>query len=83
MRSANVLQLTGQTVDPACSGTSWRSIPVPDKVNSFDSGDSRADRILNTARYRFSRTISTNRNQWIARADYELDSKNRFEFVYS
>ena len=27
--------------------------PSPDKVNSFDSGDSRADRILNTGRYSF------------------------------
>ena len=33
--------------------------PSSDKVNSYDSGDSRADRILNTAATASSRTIST------------------------
>ena len=52
-------------------------------MNSYDSGDSRADRILNTGRYRFQQDDLNDRNQWVGRVDYEMNSKNRFEFVYS
>ena len=62
---------------------SSRSIPSPDNVNSYDSGDSRADRILNTGRYRFLQDDFNDRNQWVTRADYALNSNHRFEFIYS
>ena len=65
------------------SGTSWRSSRVPGNVNSFDSGDSRADRILNTARYRFFQDDRQNRDQLVTRVDYEASANHRFEAVYS
>ena len=83
VREANILQLTGQTVDAKMQSDILSRYPGPDKVNSYDSGDSRADRILNTGRYRFQQDDLNDRNQWLGRADYELNSKNRFEFVYS
>jgi hypothetical protein len=83
VRQANVLQLTGQTVDPRIQSDILALYPTADKVNSYDSGDSRADRILNTGRYRFQQDDLNDRNQWVGRVDYELNSKNRFEFVYS
>ena len=83
VRQANILQLTGQTVDAKMQSDILSLYPGPDKVNSYDSGDSRADRILNTGRYRFQQDDLNDRNQWLGRADYELNSKHRFEFVYS
>jgi hypothetical protein len=83
VRQANVLQLTGQTVDSRVQSEILSRYPSADKVNSYDSGDSRADRILNTGRYTFQQDDFNDRNQMVGRADYELNSKNRFEFVYS
>jgi carboxypeptidase family protein len=83
VRQANVLQLAGQAIDPAVQSAILALYPSPDKVNSYDSGDSRADRILNTARYRFLQDDFNDRNQWVTRADYELNSNHRFEMIYS
>jgi hypothetical protein len=83
VRSVNVLQLAGQTIDPAVQSAILSLYPTPDKVNSFDSGDSRADRILNTARYRFQQDDFNDRNQWVTRGDYALTSNHRFEVGYS
>ena len=70
VRSANVLQLTGQTVDAKMQSDILSLYPSSDKVNSYDSGDSRADRILNTGRYRFQQDDLNDRDQWVGRADY-------------
>jgi Carboxypeptidase regulatory-like domain/TonB dependent receptor len=83
VRSANVLQLSGLTIDPEVQRSILSLYPSPDKVNSFDSGDSRADRILNTGRYRFQQNDFNDRNQWVTRTDYAYNSNHRFEFVYS
>jgi Carboxypeptidase regulatory-like domain/TonB dependent receptor-like, beta-barrel len=83
VQQVNVLQLSGQTIDPAVQSSILSLYPSPDKVNSYDSGDSRADRILNTARYRFQQDDWTDRDQWVTRTDYEHNANHRFEFVYS
>src|SRR5262245_27955576 len=83
IRTANVLQLSGQTIDPAVQASILSLYPSPDHVNSFDSGDSRADRILNTGRYRFQQDDFNDRNQWVTRADYALKSNHRLEVIYS
>ena len=83
VRQANVLQLSGQTIDPAVQGSILALYPSPDKVNSFDSGDSRADRILNTGRYRFLQDDFNDRDQWVTRADYELNRITGSKFIYS
>jgi Carboxypeptidase regulatory-like domain/TonB dependent receptor-like, beta-barrel len=83
VREANVLQLAGLTIDPVAQSQILSLYPSPDKVNSFDSGDSKADRLLNTARYRFFQDDFNDRNQWVSRFDYEANSRNRFEVVYS
>ena len=82
-RTANVLQLSGQTIDPAVQASILSLYPSPDKVNSFDSGDSRADRILNTGRYRFLQDDFNDRNQWVTRGDYAFNTNHRFEVIYS
>ena len=83
VREANVLQLAGRTLDPVVQRDILALYPSPDNVNSFDSGDSRADRILNTARYRFFQDDRQNRDQWVTRVDYEASANHRFEAVYS
>ena len=83
VRNANVLQLAGLTIDPAVQSQILSLYPGPDKVNSYDSGDSRADRILNTARYRFLQQDLNDRNQWVTRGDYALNTNHHFEVVYS
>jgi hypothetical protein len=83
VRSANVLQLAGQTIDPAVQSSILSLYPSPDHVNSYDSGDSRADRILNTARYRFQQPDFNDRNQWVVRSDYAVNSNHRLEIIYS
>ena len=83
VRTANVLQLSGQTIDPTVQSSILSLYPSPDKVNSYDSGDSRADRLLNTARYRFQQDDFNDRNQWVTRADYEFSTNHRFEIIYS
>ena len=43
----------------------------------------RADRILNTAGYRYNQTDLNNRDQYGFRLDYEMSPKHRFEGIYS
>ena len=83
VQQANVLQLAGLSIDPAVQSAILSQYPSPDKVNSYDSGDSRADRILNTARYRFQQDDFNDRNQWVTRADYAFNTNHRFEVIYS
>ena len=83
VQTANVLQLSGQTIDSAVQSAILALYPSPDKVNSYDSGDSRADRILNTGRYRFQQDDFNDRNQMVARTDYALSDRHRLEVIYS
>ena len=83
VRNANVLQLAGLTIDPAVQSQILSLYPGPENVNSYDSGDSRADRILNTARYRFLQQDLNDRNQWVTRGDYALSTNHHFEVIYS
>ena len=82
-RTANVLQLTGLTVDPQMAANIFSKIHGPDKVNNFDAGDSTASRVLNTAGYRYNQTDLNNRDQYTFRGDYEASPHHRFEGVYS
>jgi hypothetical protein len=82
VRTANLLQLAGQTIDPVVQSAILSLYPSPDNVNSFDSGDSSADRILNTARYRFQQDDFNDRNQMVTKVDYALNASHRFEVTY-
>jgi hypothetical protein len=58
-------------------------LPDPSKVNNYNVGNSREDRILNTAGYRFNQTDLNDRNQFTGRVDYTATSAHRFEGVFS
>lgn len=83
VRSVNVMQLSGLAIDPKLRSDFTSKIPAASNVNNYDVGNSRADRILTTAGYRFNQTDLNNRDQYGFRLDYELSERHRFEGVYS
>ena len=83
LRSVNVMQLSGQTVDTTMRSGVFAAVPGAANVNNFDVGNSSATRSLNTAGYRFNQTDLNNRDQWGFKGDYALSDKHRFEGVYS
>jgi Carboxypeptidase regulatory-like domain/TonB dependent receptor len=83
VRSVNVMQLSGQTVDARLRSDFFAAVPGAANVNNYDVGNSTAERVLNTAGYRFNQTDNNNRDQWGFKIDYALSDKNRFEGVYS
>ncbi len=82
-RSVNVMQLSGQTVDSRLRSDFFSKIPGSSNVNNYLVGNSTADRVLNTAGYRFNQTDLNNRDQYGFRIDYAFSDSNRFEGVYS
>ena len=83
VRSVNVMQLSGQTVDARLRSDFFSQIPGASNTNNFDVGNSTAARVLNTAGYRFNQTDKNDRNQYGFRLDYALTDNHRFEGVYS
>jgi hypothetical protein len=83
VRSVNVMQLSGQTVDPRLRSDFFAAIPGAANVNNYDVGNSTAARVLNTAGYRFNQTDKNDRDQWGFKIDYALSDTHRFEGVYS
>jgi hypothetical protein len=83
VRALNVLQQVGVPVDTEVQSIALANMPKASVVNNYDTGDSRADRILNTAGYRFNQQDLNNRDQFGFRVDYELNPANRFEAIYT
>ncbi len=69
--SINILNAVGATADPKLQTDLFSNIPDASKVNSYDRGDSRADRLLNTAGYRWNQNRVTERNYFVGRDDIE------------
>lgn len=82
-RSVNVLQLSGLPADPRVASEVLSKLPSASLVNNFDTGNSRAGLVLNTAGYRFNQTSRNTRDQYGIRLDHTLNSSNRFEGIYS
>jgi hypothetical protein len=83
VRSVNVVQLSGLPIDPKLRTDFLSKIPRASNVNNYDIGNSRADRILNTAGYRYNQTDLNNRDQFGVRMDYEMSANHRLEGIYS
>ena len=47
-------------------------------VNNYDTGNSSATRLLNTAGYRFNQQDVNDRNQYAFRFDYQATTAHRF-----
>ena len=82
VRSVNVMELSGQAVDPTLRQNFLGLIPAASNVNNFETGDSTTSRNLNTAGYRFNQTDQNDRNQWGFKLDYAMSDAHRFEGGY-
>ncbi len=83
VRSVNVLQLTGLSVDPKLRSEFLALIPSASNVNNFDVGNSTTARRLNTAGYRFNQSDKNDRDQFGFRLDMSQSDQHKFEGVYS
>ena len=83
VRSVNVMQLSGLAIDPKIRADLTSKIPSASKVNNFDTGNSTAARLLNTAGYRFNQNDLNNRDQYGFKFDYALSTTNRFEGTFA
>jgi Carboxypeptidase regulatory-like domain/TonB dependent receptor len=83
VRSVNVMQLSGQTVDSKLRSDFLSKVPGSSNVNNYDVGNSTAARVLNTGGFRFNQTDLNNRDQYGFRFDYTLTTNHRFEATYS
>ena len=83
VRAVNVMQLSGLQLDPKLRADFLSKIPGASNVNNYDTGNSTATRVLNTAGYRFNQTDLNNRDQYGFRVDYTLSTRHRFEGVFS
>jgi hypothetical protein len=83
VHAVNVLQLSGLSLDPRVQAELLSKLPGPSNVNNFNVGNSTAERVLNTAGYRYNQTDENRRDQYGFRLDYEMTPAHRFEGVYS
>jgi hypothetical protein len=83
MRSVNVLQLSGLSLDPSVQKNTLSLVPKASNVNNYDVGNSTAGKVLNTAGFRFNQTDLQNRDYVGGRVDYELNQSHHFEVVGS
>ena len=81
VRSVNILTATNSKRDETFYSSILSRIPTASNVNNYDVGNSKADRILNTAGYRFNQRRLTTRNYFGSRVDVELSSKHHLEGI--
>ena len=83
VRSVNIVQAVGATLDPKMQQDVFGKIASYTNVNNYDRGDSKSDRVLNTAAYRWNQNRQTVRNYYGGRIDYELSTKHRLEGIFT
>jgi hypothetical protein len=77
VRQTNILQLTGNVIDPAIASL-ISNIPTPDKINNFRVGDSAEGFLRNTAGYSFNGQSNRTRDNYLGKGDYIWNTKNSF-----
>jgi hypothetical protein len=60
-----------------------QSLAGPDKINSFDVGDSSASQLFNTAGFIFSQRNNRTRDNWGFKADFVPSPKHAFAVTYA
>ncbi len=79
---ANILQLTGKTIDPVAKRL-IDLLPPASAANNFDVGDSRAGDIRNTIGYRFRTRDNQDRKNIMGKGDWYINEKNTITGTYS
>jgi hypothetical protein len=75
IRKVNVLQLSGNTIDPFIQSQIGQ-LPPASAVNNYQRGDSTEALVRNTAGYRFLRRDNRTRDNVTGKFDYILSSSN-------
>ncbi len=81
LRKVNVLRMVDLPPD-ATARRIYSRVPGPDRINNFDIGDSSADRLLNTAGYRFLTGDDQDRDALTSRFDYNLTDRDVLTLTY-
>jgi hypothetical protein len=79
-QQVNVLQAAGQVLDPTVLALIKR---LPTQSNNFNSGDSTASLLRNTAGYLFNQRSNRTRNNVTGKIDYTLSPKNSITGTYA
>jgi hypothetical protein len=82
VNKVNILQATGQTIDPTVQALISR-IPGPSAINNFNSGDSTASLLHNSAGYLFNQRNNRTRNNVTGKIDYMLSPRNTISGTYA
>jgi hypothetical protein len=69
VRKVNVLQAMGVQMDSTIKSL-LAQVPGPENINNYNTGDSTADFLRNTAGYRFNARNNRDRNNFTAKLDY-------------
>ena len=82
VQKVNILTATGQKIDPAI-GSLISQIPSPSAINNFNSGDSSATLLRNTAGYLFNQRSDRKRNNVTGKVDYVMSTKSSISGTYA
>ncbi len=80
-RKVNVLALQGIGTDPEVARI-LEGVPGPQRINNFDVGDSDADRLLNTAGYRFLTRGDADRDAVTTKLDWVMSDRDVVSLTY-
>jgi hypothetical protein len=81
-QKVNILQATGQKIDPTIAAM-MAKIPAPSAINNFNSGDSTAALLRNTAGYLFNQRSNRTRNNVTGKIDYVMSPKSTITGTYA
>ncbi|HLK49194.1 MAG TPA: TonB-dependent receptor [Bryobacteraceae bacterium] len=83
IRKVNLLRLRGiNTLDPVIQNL-LNQVPTPDKINNFETGDSTAGLLKNTAGYRFNQRSDELRDNLTGKLDYNLSTRHALSATYA
>jgi hypothetical protein len=81
-QKVNMLQVLGLTPDPTVAAL-LAKIPTPDKINTYNVGDSSASLLRNTAGFLFNQRNNRIRNNVTGRIDYAMSPKSTISGTYA
>lgn len=83
VQSVNIINVRpGVPIDSTIRSLLLGRFPSASLVNNFDTGNSTATRLLNTAGYRFLQSDVNDRNQYEFRFDFKPTGRHAFEFIH-
>jgi hypothetical protein len=82
VQKANVLTLAGTSINPAVASI-LSQVPTPDKINTFNVGDSSAALLRNTGGYSFLGRNNETRDNVTGTTDYVISSRHSVSSAFT